>query len=211
MGDSEYTHEGSNVLALATAGPRAEELSDLANDSDREKVFEQVLPLLNQHFKDGIQDKCELTELKAENILDMFVTDWHNDPLSRGCWRHTAPLTANIALDKGLRSAGNLFFSGEGTCYRHSGWVTGGWYSGEKTAKILLKKRRVGFEKLNSRTLCDFGIDVMEFNKSTCEWTPKPKKKLKKKQKKSSKKKKGKKDKDKGKSKKEKKDKKIDR
>merc|ERR1712029_224838 len=114
-------------------------------------------------------------------------TDWHNDPLSRGCWQ-TAPLTAKNALDKGLRSVGNLFFSGEGTCDRHSGWVTGGWYSGEKTAKKLLKKRRVGFEKLNTRTLCDFGTDVMEFNKSTCEWTPKPKKKLKKKQKKGSKK-----------------------
>merc|ERR1711862_16603 len=113
--------------------------------------------------------------IKAENILDMFVTDWHNDPLSRGCWQ-TAPLTANDALDKGLRTVGNLFFSGEGTCDRHSGWVTGGWFSGEKTAKNLLKKRRVGFEKLNTRTLCDFGTDVMEFNKSTCEWTPKRKK-----------------------------------
>merc|ERR1711982_319584 len=110
--------------------------------------------------------------IKAENILDMFVTDWHNDPLSRGCWQ-TAPLTANDALDKGLRSVGNLFFSGEGTCDRHSGWVTGGWFSGEKTAKKLLKKRRVGFEKLDTRTLCDFGTDVMEFNKNTCEWKAK--------------------------------------
>lgn len=165
--------KGSNILALAVAGPRAEELSKTLSSSanSTDEVYKQVLPLLNNHFKDGIQSNCGVNELTADNILDLFTTDWFNDPQSRGCWL-TAPLGAKYEDEFDFSGIGNLYFSGEATCERHSGWVPGGWFSGERTTKILLKERKPGFEDIDTRTLCDVGKDEMNFNKNTCEWKP---------------------------------------
>ena len=65
-----------------------------------------------------------MNELTADNILDLFTTNWFNDPQSRGCWL-TAPLGAKYEDEFDFSGIGNLYFSGEATCERHSGWVPG--------------------------------------------------------------------------------------
>eukprot|EP00588_Corethron_pennatum_P002575 CAMPEP_0194299810 /NCGR_PEP_ID=MMETSP0169-20130528/60918_1 /TAXON_ID=218684 /ORGANISM="Corethron pennatum, Strain L29A3" /LENGTH=683 /DNA_ID=CAMNT_0039049925 /DNA_START=13 /DNA_END=2061 /DNA_ORIENTATION=- len=161
--DGKKGHKGSNILSLITSGNRAQDLSKPANQ-EPEMIYKQFLPVLNTHFKEGIStclaaEGLNRTELTKEDMLDFFIPDWFNDPLVRGCWL-SKPYGASAEeyaefLTKGPRF-GNLMFSGEGTCKRHAGWVHGGWFSGERSARILLKERKDGFENYDTQTLCDF-------------------------------------------------------
>lgn len=167
------TLQGSHILALAAALPRAAEIAGLAEDPN--KIHEQVLPLLNHHFREDITRKCGgRTSLTADDVLDTFVINWHGDPQTRGCWSFQKVGTVSDERLFKKSQFGNLHLSGEGSCLRHTGWVQGGWFSGDRSAKLLLKERRDGFEGLDARNLCDVGKRQMLFDKETCEWTPNP-------------------------------------
>jgi len=179
--DGEKGHKGSKILSLITSGNRAQDLSKPENQ-EPEMIYKQFLPVLNTHFKEGIStcladEGLNRTELTKEDMIDFFIPDWFNDPLVRGCWL-SKPNGASAEehakfLAKGPRF-GNLVFSGEATCKRHTGWVHGGWFSGERSARILLKERKDGFENYDTQTLCDFKPNrTMIFDDDTCEWVPK--------------------------------------
>ena len=62
-----------------------------------------------------------------------------------------------------------MILSGEGTCKRQTGWVTGGWYSGERSARMMLKERhKRDFGDLHTKTLCDSQRSEFTFNPETC-------------------------------------------
>lgn len=177
--DSKKGHEGSNTLALFVTGERAKLLS---KNKSRQDVLEQFLPVLNKHFKKGIRKYLAeegegRKKLGGKDVMDIFVPDWYNDPQTRGCWQVTPAGTSYAANDGELKPFryGNLQFSGEGTCERMSGWVHGGWFSGEQSAKILLKER-LGHDSLDTRTLCQVSRKEMDFKKAECKWVPKTKK-----------------------------------
>jgi len=178
--DGDKGHKGSNILSLITSGNRAQDLSKPENQ-EPEMIYKQLLPVLNTHFKEGIStcladEGLNRTELTKEDMIDFFIPDWFNDPLVRGCWM-SKPNGASADewaefFAEGPRF-GNLMFSGEGTCERHAGWVHGGWFSGERSARILLKQRKDGFENDDAHALCDYKTKRMIFVDATCEWVPK--------------------------------------
>jgi len=167
--------DGSKILAMALAGPRGKEAAEMGGRDDATRkawVCDEFLPVLNLHFRAGIKDACGSAELTCDDIKDVMMPTWWTDPLSHGCWL-TSPLGSAGKYNFTSGVLGNMILSGEGTCNRQRGWVTGGYFSGERAAKIMLKERREGFGDLDTRTLCDYPRPGnFNFNNSTCKFEP---------------------------------------
>lgn len=108
------------------------------------------------------------TELTCDDIENIFIPTWFNDDLSYGCWRHN-PFNSAGKVEFEFGRMGNMILSGEGTCERQSGWVTGGWYGGERSTRIMLKERNPKiFSNLDTRTLCENEKEDFVFDKRAC-------------------------------------------
>jgi monoamine oxidase len=167
--DGEEALEGSKIVAIALTGERGKEAANIetSNDNTRDWVCQEFVPVLNNHFEGGINKKFG-RELTCDDIINIFIPTWINDPLSLGCWL-VSPLGSAGKIEYEWPVMGNLILSGEGTCERHTGWVPGGYFSGERSTKLMLKERMEGFEDLDTRTLCDHKASKhFDFNKETC-------------------------------------------
>ena len=140
-------------------------------DGDYDWVCEEFLPVFNHHFRKEITIQYGAKGLTCDDIVDVYIPRWITDPQSRGCWRND-PVGSAGKVDFDFGRMGNMILSGEGTCSRHSGWVTGGWYSGERSVRIVLKETYKGFEGLSTSTICDDDKDSLEFDETRCDWGP---------------------------------------
>jgi len=168
--DGEEALLGSNIFAIALTGERGKEAATIeSSDADtREWVCQEFIPLLNNHFQGGIKNSFGRKVLTCEDIVDIFIPTWINDPLSLGCWL-VSPLGSAGKIQYEWPVMGNLILSGEATCERHTGWVPGGYFSGERSTKLMLQERMEGFEDLDTRTLCDYKASKhFDLNKETC-------------------------------------------
>mmetsp|Transcript_50392 Transcript_50392/g.57050 ORF Transcript_50392/g.57050 Transcript_50392/m.57050 type:complete len:501 (+) Transcript_50392:485-1987(+) len=164
--------EGSRILAIALTGARGKEAAHVESSSDidtREWVCQEFLPVINNHFKDGLSKSCGRVKLTCDDIVNIYIPTWSTDPLSYGCWRITPFRNAEpFNFPGGV--LGNMILSGEGSCDRHSGWVPGGYYGGERSVRLMLKERMNGFQSLDTRTLCDVEANNFKFNEQTCKF-----------------------------------------
>jgi len=170
--DGKNALKGSKIIAIALAGDRGKEAANIeTSDADtREWVCQEFISVLNNHFEGGINDKFGGKELTCDDIVDIYIPTWINDPLSVGCWQ-VAPLGSAGKLNYDFPVMGNLILSGEASCDRHSGWVPGGYFGGQRSAKLMLKERIEGFEDLDTKTLCTHKRNKnFNFNRDTCEF-----------------------------------------
>ena len=169
--DGENGLKGSAMVAIALTGERGKEAADIAADETKNTldwVCEEFIDVFNLHFQDRIQKTYGKDKLVCSDIVDIFIPTWSNDPLSNGCW--VVPLLGSAGkLNFDFPVMGNMILSGEGTCDRHSGWVPGAWFSGDRSSRLMLKDRVKGFEDLSVLTLCDEkAVDYFDFNEETC-------------------------------------------
>ena len=161
--------EGSAMVAIALTGERGKEAANVGASDDRDTrkwVCIKFLPVFNNNFNQDIQQTYGRQELDCGDIVEIFIPTWSNDPLSLGCWVIYPLGSVDKKID--YKVMGNMILLGEATCNRHVGWVPSGWFSGEKSVRLILKEQTEGFEDLDTRTFCNFKAKTnFYFNEET--------------------------------------------
>jgi len=97
-----------------------------------------------------------LRRMYGESIpepLDVFIPVWSTDPSFYGCWSNIAVGTTEEDFKLMQEPVGGLFFAGEATDYDYNGFVAGGFHSGKREAKKVMKAMRERLPASPARSL----------------------------------------------------------
>ena len=106
-------------------------LTDFKGSSAEREAFtkDAALGELTRHFGVEATSKIEV----------VHVTNWWDDPLSRGSWSVTPPGKALAREALQLPVGGKIFFAGEATSPTQWGTAGGAWLEGERAARAILR------------------------------------------------------------------------
>ncbi|XP_057522016.1 polyamine oxidase 1 isoform X3 [Amaranthus tricolor] len=120
-------YPGSNILVVTLTNGESKRVEA---QSDQETKME-AMEVLRDMFGPDIPD-----------AIDILVPRWWNNRFQRGSYSNY-PIISNNQLVRDIKApVGRIFFSGEHTSERFSGYVHGGYFTGIDTANALLEEMR---------------------------------------------------------------------
>jgi polyamine oxidase len=132
----ENAYPGSNILVVTLTN---EESKRVESQSD-EETLQEAMEVLRDMFGPNIPD--------ATNIL---VPRWWSNRFQRGSYSNY-PLITNDQDFRDIKApVGRIFFSGEHTSERFSGYVHGGYLAGIDTGKAILEDIGKNKERQNDQ------------------------------------------------------------
>ncbi|XP_010068969.2 polyamine oxidase 1 [Eucalyptus grandis] len=121
----ENAHPGSNILVVTLTN---EESNRVENQPD-EETLKEAMEILRDMFGPNIP-----------NATDILVSRWWNDRFQR-CSYSNYPITSNHQVVQSIKApVGHIFFTGEHTSEKFSGYVHGAYLAGIDTSKALLEE-----------------------------------------------------------------------
>ncbi|BFG20268.1 hypothetical protein CerSpe_065420 [Prunus speciosa] len=121
----ENAYPGSNILVVTLTN---EESKRVEAQSD-EETLKEAMGALRDMFGTNIPE-----------ATDIFVPRWWNNRFQRGSYSNY-PVISNGQVVRDIKAPlGCIFFSGEHTSERYSGYVHGGYLAGIETGKALLEE-----------------------------------------------------------------------
>ncbi|KAM3323444.1 polyamine oxidase 1 [Capsicum chacoense] len=123
----ENAYPGSNMLVVTLTNGESKRV-EAQSDQD---TLREAMEVLRNMFGPDIPDAA-----------DILVPRWWNNRFQRGSYSNY-PIYANHQLVHDIKEpVGRIFFTGEHTSEKFSGYVHGGYLSGIDTTKALLEKMR---------------------------------------------------------------------
>ncbi|XP_011087975.1 polyamine oxidase 1 [Sesamum indicum] len=131
----ENAYPGSNILVVTLTNGESKRIEA---QSDQETMRE-AMEVLRNMFGPDIPD-----------ATDILVPRWWNNRFQRGSYSNY-PIYVNHQLIDDIKApVGRIFFTGEHTSEKFSGYVHGGYLSGIDTSKALLEEMRADKERKSS-------------------------------------------------------------
>ncbi|KAL0283315.1 UNVERIFIED_CONTAM: Polyamine oxidase 1 [Sesamum angustifolium] len=131
----ENAYPGSNILVVTLTNGESKRIEA---QSDQETMRE-AMEVLRNMFGPDIPD-----------ATDILVPRWWNNRFQRGSYSNY-PIYVNHQLVDDIKApVGRIFFTGEHTSEKFSGYVHGGYLSGIDTSKALLEEMRADKERKSS-------------------------------------------------------------
>ncbi|KAG8391207.1 hypothetical protein BUALT_Bualt01G0163800 [Buddleja alternifolia] len=128
----ENAYPGSNILVVTLTNGESKRIEA---QSDQETMNE-AMEVLRNMFGSDIPD-----------ATDILVPRWWNNRFQRGSYSNYPIYVNHQLVDDIKASVGRIFFTGEHTSEKFSGYVHGGYLSGIDTSKALLEEMRKENEK----------------------------------------------------------------
>ncbi|CAN4110329.1 unnamed protein product [Withania somnifera] len=123
----ENAYPGSNMLVVTLTNGESKRV-EAQSDQD---TLREAMEVLRNMFGPDIPD-----------ATDILVPRWWNNRFQRGSYSNY-PIYANHQLVRDIKEpVGRIFFTGEHTSEKFSGYVHGGYLSGIDTTNALLEKMR---------------------------------------------------------------------
>ncbi|PIN08613.1 Spermine oxidase [Handroanthus impetiginosus] len=123
----ENAYPGSNILVVTLTNGESKRIEA---QSDQE-TMKEAMEVLRNMFGPEIPD-----------ATDILVPRWWNNRFQRGSYSNY-PIYVNRQLVDDIKApVGRIFFTGEHTSEKFSGYVHGGYLSGIDTSKALLEEMR---------------------------------------------------------------------
>ncbi|KAI3445051.1 hypothetical protein Pfo_001716 [Paulownia fortunei] len=128
----ENAYPGSNILVVTLTNGESKRIEA---QSDQE-TMKEAMEVLRNMFGHDIPD-----------ATDILVPRWWNNRFQRGSYTNY-PIYVNHQLVDDIKApVGRIYFTGEHTSEKFSGYVHGGYLSGIETSKALLEEMRTEKEK----------------------------------------------------------------
>ncbi|KAL0429231.1 UNVERIFIED_CONTAM: Polyamine oxidase 1 [Sesamum radiatum] len=131
----ENAYPGSNILVVTLTNGESKRIEA---QSDQETMSE-AMEVLRNMFGPDIPD-----------ATDILVPRWWNNRFQRGSYSNYPIFVNHQLIDDIKAPVGRIFFTGEHTSEKFSGYVHGGYLSGIDTSKALLEEMRVDKERKSS-------------------------------------------------------------
>ncbi|XP_056164335.1 polyamine oxidase 1-like [Syzygium oleosum] len=123
----EDAYPGSNILVVTLTNGESKRVESRSD----EETLKEAMEVLRDMFGPNIP-----------NATDILVPRWLNDKFQR-CSYSKYPVISNHQVVQSIKaSVGRIFFTGEHTSERFSGYVHGGYLAGIDTSKALLEEMR---------------------------------------------------------------------
>ena len=114
----------SSVLVALAFGAFAKELESMSKQQVITKIVSQLIEIE--------------PSISSDNVVDVYVSAWSSDPLSRGAYTHLPPGSSMADPENLGRPINNkLFFAGEATNPIYLGTMHGAYLSGIRAAKEI--------------------------------------------------------------------------
>ncbi|XP_047150555.1 polyamine oxidase 1-like [Vigna umbellata] len=123
----ENTYPGSNILSVTLTNGESNRVEAQAD----EDTLREAMEVLREMFGPNIPD-----------AIDILVPRWWNNRFQRGSYSNH-PIISNTQLVHDIKApVGRIFFTGEHTSDRFSGYVHGAYLAGIDSSKELLEEMR---------------------------------------------------------------------
>ncbi|XP_062175455.1 polyamine oxidase 1 [Alnus glutinosa] len=123
----ENAFPGSNILVVTLTNGESKRVEAQSD----EETLKEAMGVLRDMFGPNIP-----------NATDILVPRWWNNRFQRGSYSNY-PIISNLQEVKNIKApVGRIFFTGEHTSERFSGYVHGGYLAGIDTGKALLEEIR---------------------------------------------------------------------
>ena len=114
----------SSVLVALAFGAFAKQLESMSKQEVITKIVSQLIEIE--------------PSISSDDVVDIYVTAWSSDPLSRGAYTHIPPNSSMADPESLGRQIDNkLFFAGEATNPLYLGTMHGAYLSGIRAAKEI--------------------------------------------------------------------------
>ncbi|KAL0464455.1 UNVERIFIED_CONTAM: Polyamine oxidase 1 [Sesamum latifolium] len=131
----ENAYPGSNILVVTLTNGESKRIEAQPD----QETMREAMEVLRNMFGPDIPD-----------ATDILVPRWWNNRFQRGSYSNY-PIYVNHQLVDDIKApVGRIFFTGEHTSEKFSGYVHGGYLSGIDTSKALLEEMRVDKERKSS-------------------------------------------------------------
>ncbi|CAA0808916.1 Polyamine oxidase 1 [Striga hermonthica] len=128
----ENAYPGSNILVVTLTNGESKRIEAQAD----EETMKEAMEVLRNMF--GHDIPC---------ATDILVPRWWNNRFQRGSYSNY-PIYVNRQLVDDIKApVGRIFFTGEHTSEKFSGYVHGGYFSGIETSKALIEEMRAEKER----------------------------------------------------------------
>ncbi|XP_011025476.1 PREDICTED: polyamine oxidase 1 isoform X2 [Populus euphratica] len=123
----ENAYPGSNILVVTLTNGESKRVEAQSD----EETLEEAMGVLRDMFGPNIP-----------NATDVLVPRWWNNRFQRGSYSNYPIISDNQDVHYIKAPVGRIFFTGEHTSERFSGYVHGGYLAGIDTSKSLLEEMR---------------------------------------------------------------------
>ncbi|KAL9333921.1 hypothetical protein POPTR_009G058200v4 [Populus trichocarpa] len=123
----ENAYPGSNILVVTLTNGESKRVEAQSD----EETLEEAMGVLRDMFGPNIP-----------NATDILVPRWWNNRFQRGSYSNYPIISDNQDVHYIKAPVGRIFFTGEHTSERFSGYVHGGYLAGIDTSKSLLEEMR---------------------------------------------------------------------
>ncbi|KAJ6385276.1 hypothetical protein OIU77_028461 [Salix suchowensis] len=123
----ENAYPGSNILVVTLTNGESKRVEAQSD----EETLEEAMGVLRDMFGPNIP-----------NATDIIVPRWWNNRFQRGSYSNYPIISDNQDVHYIKAPVGRIFFTGEHTSERFSGYVHGGYLAGIDTSKSLLEEMR---------------------------------------------------------------------
>ncbi|KAJ6895814.1 polyamine oxidase 1 [Populus alba x Populus x berolinensis] len=123
----ENAYPGSNILVVTLTNGESKRVEAQSD----EETLEEAMGVLRDMFGPNIP-----------NATDILVPRWWNNRFQRGSYSNYPIISDNQDVHNIKAPVGRIFFTGEHTSERFSGYVHGGYLAGIDTSKSLLEEMR---------------------------------------------------------------------
>ncbi|CAA7031483.1 unnamed protein product [Microthlaspi erraticum] len=121
----ENAYPGSNILVVTLTN----EQSKRVEAQSEEETLKEAMSVLRDMFGPTVP-----------YATDILVPRWWNNRFQRGCYSNYPMISDNQLLHNIKAPVGRIFFTGEHTSEKFSGYVHGGYLAGMDTSKSLLEE-----------------------------------------------------------------------
>lgn len=127
------TYPGSNILVVTLTNGESKRV-EAQSDED---TLREAMDVLRDMFGPNIPD-----------AIDVLVPRWWNNRFQRGSYSNYPTISNNLQLVRDVKApVGRIFFTGEHTSERFSGYVHGAYLAGIDSSKELLEEMRKDRER----------------------------------------------------------------
>ncbi|ESQ41319.1 hypothetical protein EUTSA_v10015601mg [Eutrema salsugineum] len=134
----ENAYPGSNILVVTLTNEQSKRVEAQSD----EETLKEAMSVLRDMFGPTVP-----------NATDILVPRWWNNRFQRGSYSNYPMISDNQLLQNIKAPVGRVFFTGEHTSEKFSGYVHGGYLAGMDTSKSLLEEMK---QSLLLQPLLDF-------------------------------------------------------
>ncbi|CAN0917315.1 Polyamine oxidase 1, partial [Linum grandiflorum] len=128
----ENAYPGSNILVVTLTNGESKRVEAQSD----EETMKEAMKVLRDMFGPDVPD-----------ATDILVPRWYTNRFQRGCYSDYPIICNNQEVEKIKAPAGRIFFTGEHTSEKFSGYVHGGYLAGIETSKSVLEDMKINKEK----------------------------------------------------------------